>query len=798
MNLIRRVSLLGLALLGWGWSSGTAWGQPEGPDVVGQAEAAVSKVAGPKSKALTPIRLTASDGAADDWLGTSVSLSSDGNTAIVGAANNATAAGEYAGSAYVFVRSGSSWTQQAKLTASDGADGDWFGWSVWLSGDGNTALVGAFNKTVGTNAYQGSAYVFARSGSSWSQQAKLLASNGAAGDYFGRSASLSGDGHTTLVGAIGANASQGSAYMFVLSGTNWTEQARLTASDGAADDYFGYSVSLSGDGNTALVGTYNDETAAGLSAGSAYMFVRSGSSWTEQAKLTASDGAAYDSFGLSVSLSSDGNSALVGANNNGTSAGVRAGSAYFFSRNGSSWSQQAKLTASDGAADDCFGWSVSLSGDGNRALVGAVFDDTAAGADAGSAYVFVPACELSVSASPSNGGTVSSGGTFVPGSVATVIATPASLFAFANWTENGTVVSHDISYTFTLDRDRDLVANFAAGSYVPVKGTYTGLFYESGAVAQRSSGGFTINTTTRSALSGSLQIGGVRYSISGKLDNSGGFTQAVKRGGALVFTVQLQVNLWDTDRIAGTVTAADGSWTASLEGDRAVFNRAANLAAQAGAYTIVIPGSPGGSSEPGGYGYGTVKVDTAGKLKLAGSLADGTKISQSATLSKNGQWPLYVPLYRNRGALLGWISIAGPPNDDLGGILSWIKPPVPLAKYYPDGFALEVPVMGSRYSAPARGIPVLNFSEAAVVLSSAGLADVLVNYVKLDSNNRVTSANKVSVVFTLSTGAFRGSVPNPAGGKAISFGGVVLQNQNLGEGYFLGTSESGKVIFGQQ
>jgi len=316
------------------------------------------------------------DSAESDSFGTSVSL--DGDTALVGALYDDTAAGASAGSAYIFTRTATSWSQQAKLTASDGVAADYFGTSVSL--DGDTALVGAPYNDAAAPSDAGSAYVFTRTGTTWSQQAKLTASDGAAGDHFGTSVSLDGD--AALVGVSGDNSFNGSAYVFTRTGTSWSQQAKLTASDGAADDRFGSSVSLYGD--TALVGALYDDTTAGSNAGSAYVFTRTGTSWSQQAKLTASDGAAVEYFGTSVSLNGD--TALVGALYDDTAAGADAGSAYVFTRTGTSWSQQAKLTASDGAADDRFGSSVSLYGD--TALVGAPEDDTAAGASAGSAYVF--------------------------------------------------------------------------------------------------------------------------------------------------------------------------------------------------------------------------------------------------------------------------------------------------------------------------------------------------------------------------------------------------------------------------
>jgi hypothetical protein len=313
--------------------------------------------------------LLASDGAAYDCFGGSVSLS--GDTALIGAPfdNNEI------GSAYVFIRNGSTWTQQAKLIASDGADSDEFGWAVSLFGD--TALIGAWADE--DNGWQsGSAYVFIRTGTIWTQQAKLLPADGAEGDVFGHSVSINGD--TALIGAWDDNDNgnySGSAYVFTRTGTTWIQQAKLLASDGAAGDQFGYSVSLSGD--TALIGAPADDD-NGTDSGSAYIFTRTGTTWTQQAKLLASDGTIGDLFGFSVSFTGD--TALIGALGDGDNS---SGSAYVFTRTGTTWTQQTKLLASDGAAGDYFGYSISLT-DGT-ALIGALQDDDN-GVDSGSAYVF--------------------------------------------------------------------------------------------------------------------------------------------------------------------------------------------------------------------------------------------------------------------------------------------------------------------------------------------------------------------------------------------------------------------------
>ena len=270
----------------------------------------------------------------------------------------------------------------ATLVAADGAGDDFLGDSISLSGD--TLVVGVPEDDVGANVYQGSVRVFVRSGTSWSAQATLTASDGAAFDEFGTSVSLSGD--TLAVGVpdddVGANNFQGSVRVFVRSGTSWSAQATLTASDGAAFDEFGRSISLSGD--TLVVGVSNDDVGANVYQGSVRVFVRSGTSWSAQATLTAADGAAYDLFGSSVSLSGD--TLAVGVQRDGVGANAYQGSVRVFVRSGTSWSAQATLTAADGAAYDYFGSSVSLSGD--TLAVAVPFDDVGANGNQGSVRIF--------------------------------------------------------------------------------------------------------------------------------------------------------------------------------------------------------------------------------------------------------------------------------------------------------------------------------------------------------------------------------------------------------------------------
>ena len=292
-----------------------------------------------------PEKLTASDGASGDWFGRSVSIS--GDYAVIGALFDDDNGFE-SGSAYVFERDEfGNWSETQKLTAFDGAEGDWFGRSVSISGD--YAVIGAPRYDDDNGSNSGSAYVFERDGAgNWSERAKLTASDGAASDYFGSSVSISGD--YAVIGAPQDDDngySSGSAYIFERDGLgHWNEVQKLTASDGAEGDWFGNSVSISGD--YAVVGAYHDDD-NGFESGSAYVFERDEfGNWSETGKLTACDGAEGDWFGRSVSISGD--YAVIGAryyDDNGSNSG----SAYVFERDGAgNWSEVQKLTASDGRA----------------------------------------------------------------------------------------------------------------------------------------------------------------------------------------------------------------------------------------------------------------------------------------------------------------------------------------------------------------------------------------------------------------------------------------------------------------
>ncbi|MGH8427479.1 MAG: Ig-like domain-containing protein [Gammaproteobacteria bacterium] len=320
--------------------------------------------------------VTANDGAANDEFGFSVAIS--GSTALIAAPYAETDHG----AAYVFSESDGSWSQAAKLTAGDGAYLDKFGYAVALSG--TTALVSAPYATVNGNVWQGAVYVFSDSGGSWLQVQKLTASDGAEDDFFGNDLALSDT--TVIVGADGAtvdgNASQGAAYVFSDSGGSWSQVAKLTASDGAENDGFGNSVALSG--TTAMSGAPRADVDGYNNQGAVYVFSDSGGSWTQVQKFTSSDETANQYFGGLFTLS--GSNFVDGEPIRTVNGNTAQGVAYVFSNSGGSWSQVAKLTASDGGASQYFGNAVAVSG--STALIGARLATWNGNVQVGAIYVY--------------------------------------------------------------------------------------------------------------------------------------------------------------------------------------------------------------------------------------------------------------------------------------------------------------------------------------------------------------------------------------------------------------------------
>jgi hypothetical protein len=320
-------------------------------------------------------KLLAYDGAADDYFGRASAIS--GDVLVVGADHDDDN-GTDSGSAYVYRWQDDQWSLEAKLLPTDGEANNRFAWATAI--DGDTIVFGVHHDN-DKGIDSGSAYIFHFNGTNWAQQAKLVADDGIPAGYFGRAVAIHRD--LAVIGSKGQDSqgsASGAAYVFRRSGSTWTQEAKLLASDGQAYDVFGWSVAVSDD--VILVGVKGDDD-NGTDAGAAYIFRYEDGQWREKQKLLADDGAPGDSFGAAAAISQD--VAVVGATLNDNFA-PDAGAAYVFRFNGSSWVQERKLLPHNGEAGDQFGWSVGVSGD--TAIIGANLNDELA-SDAGAAYVFV-------------------------------------------------------------------------------------------------------------------------------------------------------------------------------------------------------------------------------------------------------------------------------------------------------------------------------------------------------------------------------------------------------------------------
>lgn len=375
------------------------------------------------------------------------------------------------------------------------------------------------------------------------------------------------------------------------------------------------------------------------------------------------------------------------------------------------------------------------------------------------------------------------------GSTYTLTATADSGHKFAGW--RGTINDNKATITFTATKDMVLEAVFA-GPVTPNKSVFNGLVYEAAQVRHESSGAFTLSTSQRGAYSGRLQLGGQRYSFSGVLDEFGMGSNTIARKGASPVMLSFSLGSGDeADQVFGRL--AGNGWTASLTGDRVVFDSRKNPARWAGNYTMVLPGQSADHELPTGHGYGTARVAANGKVALAGLLADGNRFSQSTYVSRKGSLPVYLVLYSGQGSALSWLTFNSTATSDLSGDLTWIKPVGTLTRYYPRGFEYGTLVLGSAYQRAAG--PMVNAVSTAVAFSGGNLLEDFANQISFDAAGRVSnqSSNRLALSFSAGTGAFRGNVVDPVSGSTLPFSGVVLKKANAAYGLMLGVDQSSSV-----
>jgi uncharacterized repeat protein (TIGR03803 family) len=342
--------------------------------------------------------------------------------------------------------------------------------------------------------------------------------------------------------------------------------------------------------------------------------------------------------------------------------------------------------------------------------------------------------------------------------------------------------------TFTISQQAEVFGQFLGG-------TYNGLAI-AGSPAQASSGFLTLVLGKTGAFQANLTIGGVRSAFKGQFDTSGNATNTVARKNLNSLQVILQLlNVTNqTDQITGTVS--DGVFTSQLLADLAVFSKV-NTCPFAGRYTFVLePADDTDPSVPQGYGYGTLSVTTLGGGRMQGVLGDGTKITAAFPVSGYGTWPLYTSLYKKLGSCIGLVSIAT--NNTLAATVNWFKPAGSKGPDYSDGFTTAVTLAGAIYVPPADGGPSIAGSEE-LTLGGGNLESNLVKNIVIEANGNVTVSptgdDQLKLKINPTTGQFSGGFLNPAVGKTSKLGGLLLQSDNSGAGFFQGTNQTGFVIF---
>jgi len=368
-------------------------------------------------------------------------------------------------------------------------------------------------------------------------------------------------------------------------------------------------------------------------------------------------------------------------------------------------------------------------------------------------------------------------------------AVPGPGYLLSNWV--GTVYSEATTLSFIMRSNSTVTAQFAPNPFIPVKGNYNGLFYETSEVLHHSSGFLKVSLTDRGTFTASLAGGGVTVPFSGQFRLAGDYHRTLNRTGLPPVTVELHLDFVNgTEQLSGTVS--DGSWTAIYLGDRSSWNTTNNPFQ--GRYSVVLPAASDPSA-PAGHGYGFAIIDRAGNLVFSGKSGDGAPMTQAVPISRSGEWPMYVPLYGGSGSMLSWITFTNVAAEPMRGLLSWIRTPKPGSVYYPGGFSNDIAVASSVFTRPTATNKIANLDLIRVVASEGNLAVPVTNYVLLTAASKIYNTNGVNFTMALNAtnGVFSGTFRVPGTVTTRSFYGALLQNRDAGYGYFLGTNQSGQV-----
>ncbi|MBA4150167.1 MAG: immunoglobulin domain-containing protein [Verrucomicrobia bacterium] len=362
-------------------------------------------------------------------------------------------------------------------------------------------------------------------------------------------------------------------------------------------------------------------------------------------------------------------------------------------------------------------------------------------------------------------------------------------------------VSSDIA-TLTID--------LSDNPFLSAAGVYVGLFHESGEVGHQNSGYLTLKVKTNTGFSGKMFIDGNAMAFSGKFAPDGTTNRTVVRTkfGKEPILLSLQVD-FGADKVLGTLSSSN--WAANLLTDRVIFSKANITTNFSGKYTMLIPGAENSSQAPPGFGYGLITVQTNGKIQFNGFLADRQPARQATFVSPEGHWPLFTRMYRSksnalvgttwrtnidfRGSLIGWLTLTNDLTPSPQGGVNWIKTGW-TNDHYAIGFTNEADVIGSFYTPPVKGTRVLDITNGTASFSFGELANPTSHFFTWRTNNTflTTSRSNLTLSVGAGSGVLKGRFGHPVTGDPVLFQGAVLQQQNFGAGFFLGTNVSGLMI----
>lgn len=378
----------------------------------------------------------------------------------------------------------------------------------------------------------------------------------------------------------------------------------------------------------------------------------------------------------------------------------------------------------------------------------------------------------------------------------TLVAKPGPGHIFGGWLGDQATLSPTIYlYKHT---NVSQTATFMPNPFIPLAGTYRGLYGRTNPLSIKSSGALAFTLGTPGTYSGTIQYDLGTPQIRGTF-NARGDSSIAGMFGLEGLLLKLKADVTNfSQTITGSLLTVSG--TAPLELDRVIVHTATNPAPEKGRYTFVIPGFPDATNQPAGFGSGTVNVDLTGLAKISGTLGDGTPLAQSGVIAgEKNRWPLHARLYALRGKIMGWVNFNTNAPANFSGDLNWFKNTKLSDKIYRAGFSNAVTITGSPYAPPAAGTRALNWTNGTVILTGGNLPGPLTNQVTLGTNNVFTvtdGTNQLVLAITVTNGLVFGSFKHPAITLPVPLKGAVLQNTNAIFGSFVGTNQSGALFIG--